>query len=203
MSRIATLLVGVLLLGGCAPGSAPTPEAEGTVVPQALEDGTELREKPCPTSARRSFEPRTVTVDGVAAGAGVVYPARVSAFVPGTPPVDAVGKQLFAFDRDQGVEPGDRRGNVLLNAHTFPDGSALGNRLLDGLQEGGLIEVGSGDQRLCYRVTERVEVDATQPFDRYYATDGRHRLAIVVCSGERLGPGVWTERTVWFASPAA
>jgi len=26
-------------------------------------------------------------------------------------------------------------------------------------------------------------------------------VVIVVCSGERLGPGDWTHRTLWFASP--
>ena len=38
---------------------------------------------------------------------------------------------------------------------------------------------------------------------RYSVTDGPPQLAIVVCSGRRLGPGVWTKRTVWFASPSA
>ena len=140
---------------------------------------------------------------GVQRGAGVVYPARVRVDVPGTPPTDGVGKQQFAFDRGQDVRPGDRRGNVLLNAHTFPDGSALGNRLLDGLEEGGRLVLAAGDRRLCYRVTERVEVPADQDFDRYYVKDGPAQVAIVVCSGERLGPGVWTKRTVWFARPSA
>jgi hypothetical protein len=56
--------------------------------------------------------------------------------------------------------------------------------------------------RLCYRVTERIEVPVKPGLLRYYATDGPPQLAIVVCSGRRLGPGEWTKRTVWFASPA-
>ena len=35
----------------------------------------------------------------------------------------------------------------------------------------------------------------------YYARRGRPQLAIVVCSGPRLGPRNWATRTVWFASP--
>ena len=57
--------------------------------------------------------------------------------------------------------------------------------------------------QLCYRVTERVEVLAEDGLPRYYAKDGRPQLAIVVCSGRRLGPGVWEKRTIWFASPRA
>jgi len=36
---------------------------------------------------------------------------------------------------------------------------------------------------------------------RYYNSTGQPQLAIIVCSGQRLGPGVWTRRTLWFASP--
>ena len=57
--------------------------------------------------------------------------------------------------------------------------------------------------QLCYRVTERVEVLAEDGLPRYYAKTGRPQLAIVVCSGRRLGPGVWEKRTIWFASPRA
>lgn len=110
---------------------------------------------------------------------------------------------MFAWDREQGIRPGDPAGNVLLNAHTWPDGSALGNHLLAGLHRGDQIVVNGVTERLCYRVTERVEVLAERGLPRYYATDGAPQLAIVVCSGRRLGPGEWEKRTVWFASPSA
>ncbi len=123
--------------------------------------------------------------------------------MPGAPPLTSEGKTVFAWDRVQGIRPGDPAGNVLLNAHTWPDGSALGNRLLAGLHRGDRIVVLGADARLCYRVTERVEVLASRGLARYYAKTGPPQLAIVVCSGRRLGPGVWEKRTVWFASPSA
>lgn len=202
--RHATLagIAGLALLTGCG-GTTSAPRAEAPAPDtQPVTAGSTLAARPCPTTAT-PFEPTRVDVPGVQRGAGVVFPARARVDVPGTPPTDSVGKQQFAFDRGQDVRPGDRRGNVLLNAHTFPDGSALGNRLLDGLEVGGRLVLADGDRRLCYRVTERVEVPADQDFDRYYVKDGPARVAIVVCSGERLGPGVWTKRTVWFARPAA
>lgn len=151
----------------------------------------------------RAFAPMAITVPGVARGVAVVAPPRDANGVPGVPPLSGDGKAVFAWDREQGIRPGDKRGNVLLNAHTWPDGSALGNRLLADLQSGDRIVVHGGRARLCYRVTERVEVAADQRMLRYYEKDGPPQLAIVVCSGRRLGPGLWEKRTVWFASPTA
>ena len=42
---------------------------------------------------------------------------------------------------------------------------------------------------------------ATRRAAAYYAKDGQPQLAIVVCSGRRLGPGQWEKRTIWFARP--
>ena len=167
--------------------SSPTPRAVGSG---------------CPTRAR-AFAPRTISVPGVIDPASVITPPRDAAGIPGVPPLSSTGKTVFAWDREQGISPGDRRGNVLLNAHTWPDGSALGNRLLTSLHRGDRIRVRGANAQLCYRVTERVEVLAEDGLPRYYAKTGRPQLAIVVCSGRRLGPGVWEKRTIWFASPRA
>ena len=60
---------------------------------------------------------------------------------------------------------------------------------------------GRGQDRLCYRVTRRLEVRADKAVPAYYRSGGRPRLAILVCSGVRRGPGDWSERTIWFAKP--
>lgn len=175
------------------PVETPTPTPSTTPTPAA-----EVCEQPS-----HPLRPRTITVRGVAREVSVVTPPREADGVPGAPPLTSVGKTVFAWDRDQGISPGDPAGNVLLNAHTWPDGTALGNRLLAGLHRGDRIVVSGAQHSLCYRVTERVEVLASAGLARYYATDGPPQLAIVVCSGRRLGPGVWEKRTVWFAAPSA
>lgn len=148
------------------------------------------------------FAPASIAIAGVTSGAPVLALPRDAAGVPGVPPLTSTGKTEFAWDRPPGIRPGARHGNVLLNAHTWPDGTALGNHLLAGLHEGDRIVVRGGHgERLCYRVTDRVELPADAAGRRYYRTTGRPQLAIVVCSGTRLGPGDWTERTLWFASP--
>lgn len=146
------------------------------------------------------FRPVTASATDATSGATVLAMPRDAAGVPGVPPLSSTGKNAFAWD--DAVLPGSRHGNVLLNAHTWPDGSALGNRLLGGLDEGELVVLRGADGRqLCYRVTDRVEVSAAAPFPRYYEDIGRPQVALVVCSGQRLGPGSWTHRTVWFGRP--
>jgi hypothetical protein len=161
---------------------------------------TKPRQQTCRAQSE-PFTPTRIDVPGITQGATVISPPRDSAGVPGTPPVTTAGKTMFAWDRN--IRPGEDAGNVLLNAHTWPDGTALGNHLLGGLYQGDRIVVHGSDTSLCYRVTERVEVLASKGLARYYATDGPPQIALVVCSGRRLGPGIWTKRTVWFASPTA
>lgn len=93
---------------------------------------------------------------------------------------------------------------IRLAAHTYPRsaGAALGNRLLGRLRAGALIKVsGAQGAQLCYRVTRRITVRAEQRLAAYYATTGAPRLAILVCSGTRRGPGDWSHRSIWFAKP--
>jgi hypothetical protein len=192
-------LIGVGQQPGDAAAKGPAPVVRtsvGTPTPTPTPSPTT-----CAT-AKHDFAPRTIVVPGVTKGASVVHPPRDADGVPGVPPLTNRGKTVFAWDREQGIRPGDPAGNVLLNAHTWPDGSALGNRLLAGLQVGDRIVVRGADDRLCYRVTERVEVAADADMPRYYETAGPPQLAILVCSGRRLGPGKWEKRTVWFASPS-
>jgi hypothetical protein len=190
--------------GAATVSTTAAPNASSTapsVSPTASPSSSPL--PPCDAVAR-PFTPRTISVPGVTNAAAVVTPPRLPDGVPGAPPLTTAGKTVFAFDREQGIRPGDPGGNVLLNAHTWPDGSALGNRLLAGLQLGDRIVVhGPARTRLCYRVSERVEVLASKGLARYYDRVGPPQLAIVVCSGRRLGPGDWEKRTIWFARPAA
>ncbi len=122
----------------------------------------------------------------------------------------SAGKWQLAWDRASGVRPGAAAGVVRLTAHTYPrdrarDGArapALGNLLLARLRTGAVLEVdGTGGERLCYRVTRRQQVRATDSLSGYYDTTGTPRLAILVCSGTRRGPGDWSHRTIWWAEP--
>ncbi|MGQ0624750.1 MAG: class F sortase [Sporichthyaceae bacterium] len=183
--------------GGDAPVAVETAGA-----PQILPvPTTEPEPEPECSTAQRRIMPTSISIAGVDKNIAVLALRSDAQGLPGTPPLTLVGKNSMAFDLDSGIRPGDKRGNALLNAHTFPDGSALGNKLLDALQEGDQIVVRGVGGKLCYEVTKRVEVLASVGSTKYYARKGRPQIAIVVCSGERLGPGDWTKRTLWFASP--
>ena len=181
---------------------AATPATTRPPAPFPTLAGATLAAERSPVCQRpvRPFTPTSVAIPGVTRGARVLALPRDADGVPGVPPLTTAGKTEFAWDRPPGIRPGERRGNVLLNAHTWPDGTALGNHLLAGLHEGDRIVVRGRGSSLCYRVIDRVSVPADAAGGRYYDRTGRPQLAIVVCSGTRLGPGDWTERTLWFAS---
>jgi hypothetical protein len=212
--RGVTALVGVATFGLGLAVAVPVARAEdpppsGSIGPIPLPPIPQIPllpapEKPTParcSDARQPFVPREVDIPGVAEGIAVLALHRDAAHHPGVPPLTKAGKEEMAFDLDSGIKPGDRQGNALFNAHTWPDGSALGNRLLAELHKGDRLLVYGKTGRLCYRVSDRVEVPASDKGRRYYATTGDPQFALAVCSGKRLGEGVWTKRTLWFASP--
>ena len=157
----------------------------------------------CPTTLSKPLTPKRITVQGVTTKAKVIMPKRLAGRVPGDPPLTEAGKEMFAFDKYTGIYPGTPFGVVRMNAHVWPDGSAVGNRMLKNLKIGNRIVVFGLTKKICYRVVDKVVVDASKTLLRYYRTDGKPRLGIVVCSGKRLGPGNWTKRTVWFAKPSS
>jgi hypothetical protein len=154
----------------------------------------------CRTPARRGFVPQRATVQGVGRNIRVLAMGRGAGRVPLPPPLTTAGKAAFAWDK-YGPKPGSHRGNVRFNAHTYPDGSALGNRLLARLWVGQRIIVRGRTAAICYRVTRRISV-TPRHLAAYYNTTAGAKLAIVVCSGRRLGPGNWTRRTIWYAWPS-
>lgn len=208
----AVVVVALAVVAGLVWGVSRTSDAEqrSQARPTPSADPMPVRHSPSPLRQRTScatthhpFAPTSVAVPGVDRSIPVIAPPRDSAGVPGVPPLTTAGAHMFAWDPEQHVRPGDPRGHVLLNAHTWPDGSALGNQLLEGLHTGDRILVRGGHRELCYRVTRRVEVSAAEGYPAYYARSGPPRLAIIVCSGRRLGPGDWENRTIWFAAPRA
>ena len=159
----------------------------------------------CPT-VERPFTPRALRIPGVVGRTKVLALGRDRRGVPRTPPLTDRGKWQLAWDKQSRIRAGSDEGVVRMTAHTYPRdrsyGLALGNRLLAELRKGHLvIATGSDGQRLCYRITRVLRVRATRSVPAYYTSTGKPRLAILVCSGRRRGPGDWTHRTIWFADP--
>lgn len=207
---VAALIVLVWLVLNPHPVSRDPDPVPVTAPPaaQTVTSGRVLkaRPNPCHRGVSAPFTPTRITVPGVTRDATVLALSRDSANVPQAPPISSVGKTQFAWSRSPDPMPGTAKGNVLLNAHTWPDGTALGNKLLDGLQIGDRIVVhgrsASGHrQTLCYRVTKRDVIVASDGSYEYYERSGPPQLALIVCSPPRLGPGNWLHRTIWYAAP--
>src|SRR4051812_37464665 len=150
--------------------AAPTARGTGTA-PTSLpgEPSTTVAPDPSCDQVRHGFTPRSISVPGAARAAAIVTPPRDTSGIPGTPPLSLAGKGMFAWDLEQGTRPGDPRGSVIVNAHPWPAGSALGNRLLAVLHAGDRLVVRGRHVRLCYEVTERIEVSAATSMPRYYS----------------------------------
>lgn len=154
----------------------------------------------CP-SQPHAFSPRYARIPSVSGHRiRVVRVARTSSGALGSPPISRAGKTMIGWDRRR--KPGAEHGTVLLDAHTWPDGSALGNRMLRRLRVGKRIRLAGPHGSICYTVTSRREYARDRvPMGRIDDPQSLPRIAIIVCSGKRLGPGNWQRRTVWIATP--
>jgi hypothetical protein len=197
----AALIVSVGMVVVALQTNEPAPVARpvASATPTPTTTPTPSPTGPCADQATEPFTPKQITVPGIIRNAKVIALPRDGSNVPGVPPTSA--KQAIAWDRPPGIRPGEPKGNVLINTHTWPDGSALGNEFLSKLKVGTRIIVRNGDVELCYEVDKEIEVLASDGYPPYYDKEGPHQLALLVCSGKRTGPGQWTHRTIWFASP--
>ena len=202
---VAALVAAVLVVGLAQGQSEPAPvagPAPASPMVSATPSPNSSNASSCSSQADEPFTPSRITVPGVVRDAPVLALPRDRNNVPGVPPATDAGRWEFGWDRPPGIRPGSAKGNVLLNAHTFPDGDALGNEFLDKLDTGDEIIVRGKDAELCYKVSKRIQVREADGNVAYYVREGPPQLALLVCSGKRLGPGEWTHRTIWFASPA-
>lgn len=179
------------------------PKAEAAEVPaQTVLAGSKLKPAVCHRPPARPFVPARITVPEVTRNAAVEALPRDANNVPSAIPVSSANaKTAFAWDAPT-IKPGEPKGNVLINAHTWPDGTALGNQLLAKFDVGDrMIVHGTRGEELCYTVTKREVIVASDGSWDYYVKDGPPQIALIVCSPPRLGPGNWLHRTIWYASP--
>jgi hypothetical protein len=158
----------------------------------------------CLRQSTHKFWPKRAKVQHVGKRVPVLWMGEYSNGIPKSPPLTTSGKNSFGWDK-KGPKPGAHHGNVRFFAHTYPDGSALGNRLLAHLWVGQriILKSSTGDV-MCYKVTKRIVVTPRSYAARvgYYRTTGKPKLAIVACSPPRLGPGNGKYRTIWYAKPS-
>lgn len=107
-----------------------------------------------------------------------------------------------------GPRPGDATGKVVLTAHTFRNGGALGNAMHasnGGLRAGDVIRVSDATGRtLCYRYTSSTKI-AVKDYDPdstiVYDAKGKHQLAIVTCWDFDARREHWDSRVIYYAEP--
>ena len=199
---LTTVLSGLSGLPGlphpaAAAEAAPAPPAPAPPAPAPLARAG------CATTTSSAFRPARARIDVLGRDFRVVRVRRTAGGAIGAPPVTKAGKRMVGWDRY--VRPGSGTGSVILDAHTWPDGSALGNDLLRTLRPGHVFSLRAADGRtVCYRVRERRSYPVARvPRAKAFRDWGPEQAVIVVCSGRRRGPGDWTRRTIWYARPLA
>ena len=183
------------------PSASPTIET----LPTPTASASPTPDEPDCTTATRPFVPTQVRIGPASYGVQALDQLKTTTpdgtTVLTSPNPTDYNPHVFAWDK-QSAEAGSPVGNVLLTAHTYSDGSALGNRLYRELRPGDRLNLVGPNGFVCYKVSERTEVAIKEyPFDHVYDFDGSPRVVITVCSGLRLGPGDWTKRTIWFLEP--
>ena len=147
----------------------------------------------------RGFVPKYAGIPAIGRAVKVIQVQRQSNGQIGAGPTTTEGKWWMSMDPK--TKPGSHQGSVLLAGHTWPDGSALGNAMLEHLWTGNGVVLSNGDTRACYRVNRRKSYPVNDVPGSAFRTSGPEQVVIVACSGKRLGPGNWTRRTLWYATP--
>ena len=204
ITGVAVLVVAAVMAAWFLVRSDPAPRAAAeqppTPTPTPTPTSTPATVPPdaCAGGHQGAFVPTSVSIEGAVRRAEVVGVGRDANGVPGVLPLS--DKQDFAWDLG-GVEAGSDQGQVLLNTHTWPDGTAIGNRLLAEVEVGDELVLRGAGGVACYILSQVVEVTKEAGYPGYGATDGPPQVVIVVCSGKRLGPGDWSHRTLFIARP--
>jgi len=172
----------------------------------ALAGTAKTKKVDCSKQSNTAFTPVSVQSEKTIGAHHIVVLPRDSNGIPGAPPLSDSGKTQVGLDED-GAYPGEQSGTIGLDAHTYPDGSALGNQMLDKLKVGDDLQlVGSKNEVSCFQISDKKEFNVSKitqaQLDSVYNPDSSPvQLVIIVCSGDRTGPGNWSHRTVWFAKP--
>ena len=184
--RTAVASVGLLLVVGFLIGTGSSPAQAGPAAERCKR----------PT---QGFVPARAEIPAIGRTVKVIQVEREPNGQIGAGPTTEEGKWLMSMDPK--TKPGSRQGSVLLSGHTWPDGSALGNAMLENLWAGNGIVLFTGYTRACYRINKRESYPVDEVPRRIFRTTGYEEVVIVACSGKRLGPGNWTRRTLWYATP--
>ncbi len=194
---IATMLVVTLAAVVTAPGPAEAAQAVESAATVAAAPARKAGK--CP-AATHEFKPKRVAISGLGGWFRVTKVGRTRSGEMGTPPLSSSGKWTVGWYPSR--KPGARAGAVPLNAHTWPNGSALGNVMLRKLRKGSIVWLQGKSRAACYRIVKRATYPRRKaPLKKIVGAWGEPRLSITVCSGKRLGSHNWTHRTVWYAVP--
>lgn len=186
------------------PSDSPAPDTpEATPTPGTPTPGTPTPDPNKCTTATEGFKPTELQIEDLGVTSHMMSVAYDENGDPGSPPLDDLqGTAWF----NGSPAPGSPEGVTMLTIHTYRHGGALGNQLLDELENGTTLKVTDGNGKVaCYDVYDELKVwvneyDPEGPeATRLHAKDGEPNVAIVVCDDFNWDREDWDSRVIWYA----
>ncbi|MDF1487891.1 class F sortase [Tessaracoccus caeni] len=179
-----------------APAASPSPSVSVADSPPAG----------CVTTATEGFTPTRYTIESLDVDEPVVsLPLTDDGSIPAPPKREA----RVAAWWNEGPIPGDDEGRVILSIHTYRNGGALGNELLDEktdktpLKKGDIIALHDDKgNTACYEYadfTEIVAADYDPNSDVMIKEDGAPSLVLIICTAFDWDTEIWENRALFYA----
>lgn len=160
----------------------------------------------CVTTATKGFTPTRYTIESLDVDEPVVsLPLTDDGSIPAPPKSEARAAAWW----NEGPAPGDDEGRVILSIHTYRNGGALGNELLDEktdktpLKKGDLIVLHDDEgHTACYEYadfTEIVAADYDPDSDVMLKEDGSPSLVLIICTAFDWDTEIWENRALFYA----
>lgn len=182
-----------------APKTSTITPTTGPPAAQPRQPAAPQRAAGCTTDTR-PIQPARFQIPRMGVDVSIITVGKDRDGNPGAPPLS----QMFTAAWYEGSPaPNSRRGNVIVNIHSWASGPALGNDVRTKLRTGDEIRVVGTDGRVaCYRFREQIKIRVAtyDPASGLYQNPtGRPQLAIMTCWDRNPKTGEYESRLLFYA----
>lgn len=210
---LAAALVIILAVGaflwfgrnGDTPAVAPTPTATATAPsPNGSAQPSTTPDPDACTPFKQQFVPTKLTIPELGVESPIIALGRDESDAAAAPPKDQPNTTGWF---DEGPKAASSQGKVLLTIHTYRNGGALGNQLLDEWKPGMTLKLSDGAGNVaCYTTGEELKFNVADydPESKvlYDWDSPEPQVAIIVCDDFNQQKQDWDARVIFYADEA-
>lgn len=208
---LAAALVIILAVGaflwfgrnGGTPAVVPTPTATATAPNGSTQPSTTPDPDAC-APFKQQFVPTKLTIPELGVESPIIALGRDESDAAAAPPKDQPNTTGWF---DEGPKAASSQGKVLLTIHTYRNGGALGNQLLDEWKPGMTLKLSDGAGNVaCYTTGEELKFNVADydPESKvlYDWDSPEPQVAIIVCDDFNQQKQDWDARVIFYADEA-